>query len=320
MVVNAGPVTEDREYKAFLSYGHVSDIEFAPVLQSALERFAKPWYRSRNCRIFRDTTNLSATPELWPTIAKALSGSEFLIFLASSVAANSRWVKRELVQWRKQESGGSLSRLMRKPVKRLVIVLTEGSVVWDAAARDFDWTRTTALPRVLQGAFTTEPLYVDMRGFRGARISLDDKVFLDCVATIAAALHRKSKDEIFGEHIRQHRRTMRLVWSFALSFAIVAVFAVVFGVQAENRRAQIQRELSHAKARLFVYTVGNSTDNPSQEEVELLWQLATADSRVRYDYLKQSLENPGNAERLSRRRYRGSDRCRSRLRDEKADR
>src|SRR5262245_5926485 len=39
-------------YKAFMSYSHAADGRLAPTLQSALHRFAKPWYRLRALSIF----------------------------------------------------------------------------------------------------------------------------------------------------------------------------------------------------------------------------------------------------------------------------
>ncbi len=50
---NAGP-----QYHAFVSYSRAADGRLAPVLQSALQRFAKPWYRRQILRVFRDQTSL----------------------------------------------------------------------------------------------------------------------------------------------------------------------------------------------------------------------------------------------------------------------
>jgi hypothetical protein len=36
-----------------------------PELQKGLQRFAKPWYRTRALRIFRDDDSLSGNPDLW---------------------------------------------------------------------------------------------------------------------------------------------------------------------------------------------------------------------------------------------------------------
>jgi len=62
-------------YDAFISYSHALDGALAPALQTGLERFAKPWYRSRALRVFRDTASLSANPDLWSSIEKALDAS-----------------------------------------------------------------------------------------------------------------------------------------------------------------------------------------------------------------------------------------------------
>jgi hypothetical protein len=70
--------------------------ELAPRLQSALQRFAKPWYRLRAVRIFRDKTSLSVTSALWPTIEAALRRSEVFIFMASPEAGQSEGTTKEL--------------------------------------------------------------------------------------------------------------------------------------------------------------------------------------------------------------------------------
>jgi len=86
-------------YRAFISYSHAADGKLAPALQSALHRFAKPWYRLRAIRVFRDKTSLSLTPALWPSIEKALSDSEYFILMASPDAAASHWVQQEADYW-----------------------------------------------------------------------------------------------------------------------------------------------------------------------------------------------------------------------------
>jgi TIR domain-containing protein len=85
-----------RSYDAFLSYGHAADGRLAPALQAGLQSLAKPWYRRRALRVFRDKTSLSASPELWPAIEGALSQSDYFVLLASPEAAASRWVEQEV--------------------------------------------------------------------------------------------------------------------------------------------------------------------------------------------------------------------------------
>ncbi len=94
-------------FKAFISYSHGADSLFAQALQSALHRFAKPFYRPRAIHVFRDKTELSANPALWPSIEKALRESEWLILLASAGAARSVWVQREIATWLELHQGPS---------------------------------------------------------------------------------------------------------------------------------------------------------------------------------------------------------------------
>lgn len=139
-------------YKAFISYSHAADGKLAPALQSALHGVAKPWYRLRAMRVFRDKTSLSANPRLWSSIEKALLESEYFLFMASPDAVRSPWVGRELAWW-----------LENRSLDQIILVVTEGVVVWDKSSGDFDWSRTTALPDVLRGRCKEEPLYVDLR-------------------------------------------------------------------------------------------------------------------------------------------------------------
>src|SRR6266850_461478 len=181
-------------YKAFISYSHSADNKLAPALQSALHRFAKPFYRLRAIRVFRDKTSLHLTPELWPLIQQALAGSEYFLLLASPDAAQSHWVQAEVAEWVKVKGGGD----------KILLVLTEGEMIWDDAANDFDWDRTDALPSNLRNVFRREPLYSDLRWARKATdLSLRNPQFLDEIGSLGATLHGKPKDEMIGNDERQ---------------------------------------------------------------------------------------------------------------------
>ena len=245
-------------YKAFISYSHTADSQLAPSLQLALERFAKPWYRMRNFHIFRDTTNLAITPKLWPEIERALGQSAHLLLMASEEAAGSKWVKKELTYW-----------LEHKGPDQLFLILTSGRIVWDDKAGDFEWGQTTVLPDVLKGTFASEPLYLDFSGFRAGHLSLDDEGFLDRVATLAAALHGRSKDEIFGEHIRQHRRTLRLAWSAALVLVMLLVGVTIAGLAAYNEYSIAEKRRQEALSRqLAAQAEMIRTQQPRQLEAQ----------------------------------------------------
>src|SRR5262245_17573322 len=172
-------------YDAFVSYSHASDARVAADLQSALHRLARPWYALRALHVFRDKTSLAANPALWPAIEKSLSDSSFLLLLASTRSAQSSWVEKETQWW-----------LTHRSPESLFIIVTDGAVVWDGNASDFDWTQTTSLPRILGGKYKEEPLYIDLRWARGEpALSLRHTGFRSAVLDIAAALHRKPKDE-----------------------------------------------------------------------------------------------------------------------------
>jgi len=146
------PGFTEPKYQAFVSYSHDSDERLAAALQSSLSRFAKPWYRLRTMRIFRDKTSLSANPALWHSIEQALRESEYFLLLACPSSAKSRWVQQEIQWW-----------LRNRSVENLLISLTDGAILWDVQARDFDWGKTTAIPSRLKDAFPAEPLYADFR-------------------------------------------------------------------------------------------------------------------------------------------------------------
>jgi hypothetical protein len=208
-------------YDVFLSYSHEADGRFAPQLQAALGKMARPWYRRRAVRVFRDQTTLTATPELWPSIRRALAQSRFFLLLASPEAAQSPWVDQELRYWLSLQQEGE-----KPPAERLLIALTGGTIFWAAEAGDFDWSASNALPPALKGAFRAEPLYVDFSWARSARsLSLKHKPWFDNVAKLAAAVRDMPLDDLIGEDLRQHR--------ISLASAIAAtVFVVALGAAA----------------------------------------------------------------------------------------
>lgn len=217
-------------YAAFLSYSHAADGKLCPALQAALHRFAKPWYRLRAIRIFRDQTSLSANPGLWPAIEKALSESEYFILLASAQSAQSVWVGREISWW-----------LQHRSADRMLIGLTEGELRWNSNAGDFDWQRTSALSPALQGQFKNEPLFVDLRWARSEEdLSLRNSRFRAAIVDLAATLHGRPKDELEGEDVRQYRRTRRLA-STAITVLSLLLIAAGSAAIIAYRQSQVAK-------------------------------------------------------------------------------
>ena len=187
-------------YDLFISYSR-ADEAMASLLQRELQRFAKPAFRLRGLRVFRDNDSLSANPALWDSIVGALGASRHLLVLASPEAAASQWVNREVEHWRS----------IRPPGDSLLLAVTRGEVVWDPTLGAFDARSSTALPPALLDAFAEEPRYVDLRGAESTRArGGKDPRIAAAVADLAAPLHGRPKDQLVGEDLRQHRRLLRL--------------------------------------------------------------------------------------------------------------
>jgi WD40 repeat protein len=244
--VTAAPDVQDApartRYDAFISYSHDADPQIASALQSALHRFAKPWYRLRSLRVFRDNASLSANPALWDSIVEALQASRVFVLLASPEAKQSRWVGREAEWWREH-----------KPGDQVLLVLIDGEIAWDEQAGDFDWQRTDALPQTLAHAFPEEPRWIDLRWARTAGdLTLRNPQFRDAVAEVAAPLHGRPKDELVGEDVRQHRRALRLARGAIAGLTVLLLAAVASAFLAFDQRnsARAERDRAEEQARI----------------------------------------------------------------------
>jgi len=225
-------------YKAFISYSHAADNRLAPMLQSALQRFAKPFYKLRAINIFRDKTSLHLTPELWPEIQKAIRNSEFFILMASPDSAKSHWVQKEIEEWLTLKSGSP---------DKILLLLTDGSLEWNDNANDFNWDRTDALPSTLRGVFKTEPLFCDLRWVKTAQdLSLRHPQFLDEIGTLGAALHGRPKDMMIGEDVKQHRILKGIAASTLVVLLVLAAGATVAAYVAtqQTKRAKEQTKIA----------------------------------------------------------------------------
>ena len=81
-------------YDGFISYSYAADDLLAPGLQAGLQRFAKPWWKRRALRIFRDESSLAANPHLWASITNALDRSGwFILLLSPDAAGRQAWTR-----------------------------------------------------------------------------------------------------------------------------------------------------------------------------------------------------------------------------------
>ena len=226
-------------YDAFISYSHAADNAAAPALQAALHAFARPWNQMRAMRVFRDQTSLAASPELWPAIEAALADSRWLLLMASPEAAGSRWVAREIDWWLKNRSASTL-----------LIVLTGGALAWDEATGDFDWPRTTCLPRqALGGHLAGEPLWVDLSWAKSADVlTLRHARFRQAVLDVAAPLHGRPKDELDGDDVRRFAQVQRLRAGAIAALVGLTVLAAAAAWVATEQRNEARRQATIAQA------------------------------------------------------------------------
>lgn len=226
-------------YDAFLSYSHAADGRLAPAVQRGLHQLAKPWYRMRALRVFRDQVSLSANPDLWAMITAALEDSRFFILMASPRAAASSWVQREVEYWQAHREQATF-----------LIVLTDGTITWDHATGDFDWARTTALPPQLRGWFDTEPLWVQLEwAHSDTQLSVQHNQFREAIATLAAPIHGVAKDNLDSEDVRQYRLTTRVRNGGIVVLTLLTVVSLVLGLVARQQAHRAQTALQKAISR-----------------------------------------------------------------------
>jgi len=219
-------------YKAFISYSHVADAKLVPILQSALRRIGNPWYKPAPFNIFMDQSSLSANPALWHSIETALTESEYFLLMASPTAAQSAWVQRELDWW-----------LEHRSVETLIILITDGEVVWSDADHDFDWKHTTALSQRLRGQFKEEPFYVDLRWARNEKkLSLRQPHFRSMILEIAPPLYGKSRESLEDEEVRHYRSARR-----AVILGAIALVGLMLATGVAAYLAHLDRNLADCR-------------------------------------------------------------------------
>lgn len=228
-MANAEMKEVEMRYDVFISYSHGADSRTAAQLQRALQKIANPWYRLRGMRVFRDETDLSVAPEGWPAIESALAQSRFFVLLASEQAARSPWVAKEIAYWRENRSS-----------ETLLIALTDGDLIWNNQHGDFDWERTTSLPRQMSGAFRSEPFWADLRWTNEQQLlTLRHPEFLKATAKLAAPIRNLDVASLVSEDHIQHRRTLRMAYATAIT--LIAIFCVALW-QFQSKLAALERE------------------------------------------------------------------------------
>jgi hypothetical protein len=144
--------------------------------------------------------------------------------------------------------------------------------------------------------FSEEPRWVDLRFARGAeQLDLRDGRFADAVADVASALRGVAKDELAGEEVRQHRRTVQTAWAAGGLLVVLAVAAVWAGVAASlNAEAEAEaRRVAEEQTRV----AEEQTQLAEQNAAEALRQ-RTAAEEARDEAIDEAERADATADRL----------------------
>ncbi|MFF9899655.1 toll/interleukin-1 receptor domain-containing protein [Streptomyces longispororuber] len=262
-----------KQRDAFISYSQSKNAPLAKKLQRGLERLAVSRFRPMRMSVFRDVTSLPANHDLWQSIQRELARSRYFILLASPEAAASPWVAKEVDYW-----------LRERDTEHLLIAVASGEIQWDDRAGDFDWQKTTSLPRNLKGHFTSAPLWVDLREIQEhSHHSLRYPPFRAAVATLAAPLHGRPKEELEHDDFRQLRFVKRLSWSSVALLMALLVLAVYGFFEASRQRdeaaAQARTSASQALAARSGQLLATSPNQAAQYALYAEETRSTPESR-----------------------------------------
>lgn len=233
-------------YNAFISYSHSDCKDIAPAIQKGLKHIGKPWYMELSARlkVYRDQTDLAATPAFWPKIETAIKGAEHLVLLASPLTASSKWIKKEIDTWLAEYDGEDLA--------NIYFVLCDGEIVWDDNTNDFNWEKTNSLPPALANKFVKEPLWVDVRAFivKGEqdqkKVKYEAPGFSEGLAIIIAAIIGKRPEEVISEELNRTRKLRTIYVATGLALVVLLLIAVFLYIQQRITSNNLEIEKNHA--------------------------------------------------------------------------
>ncbi len=234
-------------YKAFISYSH-RDKKHGEWLHKRLERYRFPKgligqqtklgvVPDRLGRIFRDRDELPASDDLTKEVRKALEQSEFMIVLCSPNAASSRWVNREIIDFKRVRGD-----------KYVLPIIIDG----EPFASDRGEPEAECFPPALRfkigsdGMLSTqraEPIAADIRKFADG----EKRAFIKLVAGLVGV----GLDEIIERDLRRKHQIVMGVTALSILAVIVmgslTYEAVIARREAEEQRALADVARSHAE-------------------------------------------------------------------------
>jgi WD40 repeat protein len=221
-------------YDAFISYSH-SEQRVARWIHRNLGRIGRRPTQRRALNNFLDSTDLSASPNLWESVRTALDASRNLVVVLSPAAAQSTWVRREIQHWLETKSAASV-----------VLAVAGGTVTWDPGLGAFSAT-SDAVPEELRvpGVFDDEPLFVDLRdlateGDRSAAMR-------EKLVTLAAAVHGVPRTQLADDDRREVNRAKRLRRLAVVGLVLLTVTSSVAAVVAVRQRQEARDQAEQAR-------------------------------------------------------------------------
>ncbi|MEV0154061.1 TIR domain-containing protein [Micromonospora sp. NPDC050686] len=261
-------------YDVFISYCHKPDGRVVKALRGSLEQFNNPWYRRRRWRVFHDASSLSANPDLWNSILRALRGSTWLLVVLSPEAARSPWIEKEVAWWLAEKPD---------PLASLMIAITDGDPPWNGQT-PVDPAQQV-LPPSLTDAYPSPPRWVDLRELRR---SLDARqprrrrrqALTAAAADFAAAVLGKPKDLLYGEATRRYRRNIRAAVIAVVISSLTAVSAAAgfLNARQQQHRAEAQNRLAVSR-QLIAESAALQGAQPglARQLVAAAWQINPTD-------------------------------------------
>jgi WD40 repeat protein len=240
-----------QAYDLFIAYSWVADRALVSRLQTALERFGRPWFRPRTIRVFRDDSSLPMTSDLWVSICSGIERSRFFLLIASPESAALKADGARSWATREAEHFLGLGKGDLNLAQRFGIAVTAGQTPWTDQVHN-DSTCAVA-PTVIEALHeqSRQPLVIDLRARHNESRFENRSRFDSAVATIAAGVMGRDKDELFGAHLRRQRIALLTTVAVAAVLSGLALAAIQFSRVANERAKQVdqQRTLAEERAR-----------------------------------------------------------------------
>jgi len=282
-----------HRFMAFLSYSH-QDAAIADWLHETLEEYRVPprlvgtltdfgAVPKRLAPIFRDRSELAASPDLGEEIEEAIAGSRFLIVLCSPAAARSRWIDEEIACFKRVHSEDRV----------LAAILDGEPFASDIPGREAEECFPKALRTFYDNrgrptAQRAEPIAADLRETGdGRRMGL---------LKIVAGMLDVGLDELAQREATRRRRWLMLVTAASIAGMLFASGLAYTAIDARDAARDERREAEG----LVAFMLGDLKDK--LEPIGRLDALDGVGSRVLAYYSKQDASELSDAALLQRSR------------------